>query len=74
MYTQSRTNGYLPASAFTRKERMVIDDSGYYYKTREGEQIGPFPTQSCANFDLNIFIHVKAIELELSSIQSLKVA
>ena len=73
MSTQGRANGYLPASEFTRKERIVIDDHGYHYKTREDGLVVPSPTESTAKFDLNQFIHAKRVEQELSRLKSLKV-
>jgi len=63
METQGRANGYLPAAAFTRKERMVIDDDGYHYRTREQKLVGPFETESAAIFNLNRFVHTKITEL-----------
>lgn len=70
MTTQGRANGYLPASAFTRKERVVIDDSGFHYRTREQKLVGPFDTESAAIFDLNCFVVAKKAELNRASINS----
>ena len=47
-----------------RKDRFVLSDEGYFYKTRECDLIGPFATESEALFDLNTFIEVAKIEQE----------
>ena len=53
---------------------MVTQEGDYYYKTREQEMIGPYPTESIAKFELNIFLHIKAIEKELLDNKYKKVA
>lgn len=63
MYSQSRTDGYLPATAFTRKTRIVIDDNGYHFKTRGGELIGPFRSELLAIKELEYFIYEKEMEI-----------
>ena len=63
MYTQARANGYLPAIAFTRKARIVIDDGGYHFKTRGGKLIGPFPSELSAIKELNKFVLDKEMEI-----------
>jgi len=65
MYTKRSTDGYLLIAAFTRNDRMVIKEGDYYYRTREQEMMGPYPTEAIAEFELNIFLHIKAIEQEL---------
>ena len=65
MNNQQRAHSYVPASLYNRSERIVIADDGYFYKTREGEVLGPFHTESKALFDLNIFLNILEIEKEL---------
>ncbi len=65
MNNQQRAHTYVPASFFNRSDRILIDDNGFYYKTREGATAGPFLTESKALFDLNIFIKITEIEVEL---------
>ena len=65
MYTKRSTDGYLLIAAFTRSRRMVIKEDDYYYKTREQEIMGPYSTGPIAEFELNIFLHIIAIEQEL---------
>ena len=65
MNNQQRAHTYVPASLFKRSDRIVIDDNGYYYKTREGGITGPFITEAKTLFDLNIFILTTEVELEL---------
>lgn len=74
MEAQNRLGGVLPAAAFTRKERLVVNDSGYYFKTREDNLMGPFPTEAEAKFELNTFIKIKHLEIEFKSISSSMVA
>lgn len=62
METQGRANGYLPASAFTRKERVVINDDGYHYRTREQKLVGPFETEAATIFALERFVDDKTTE------------
>ena len=50
---------------FNRSSRFVINDEGFFYRTRECELIGPFPTESEALFDLNVFVKVTEIEESL---------
>ena len=59
MISPGRSNGYLPAGAFSRTERIVIDDAGFYFKTRSHELVGPFETEAHANYELAMFINVK---------------
>jgi hypothetical protein len=63
MYSQGRANGYMPASAFTRKQRIVINDDGYHYRTREQKLVGPFDSESAILFDLERFVSSKIEEL-----------
>jgi len=63
---------YLPRATdlpdcqvYSRSERLIINDEGYFYLTREGDVMGPFITESQALFDLNVFIQVTAIEKEI---------
>ncbi len=74
MNMKSRENGYLPAAAFMRTDRVVMQTDGYYYKTREEGIVGPFATRSLVNFELNIFMNIKQIEKELINEDPLKVA
>jgi len=74
MQLQGREGGYLPASAFTRTHRIVINDNGYYFKTREQSILGPFPTEAETLFELNVFIEIKEIEKEFSVSGSSQVA
>ncbi len=71
--SRSRTNGYLPASAFTRKERMVIDDNGYHYRTREQKLVGPFDSESHTIFDLNRFVKTKKAEMARDSVNPVEI-
>ena len=73
MESQGRANGYLPASAFTRKERIVIDDKGFHYRTRERKLVGPFDSESATIFDLNRFVKTKKAEIARDSINPLEV-
>ena len=50
---------------FKRSSRIVHDDDGFHYRTREGELVGPFSTEAKAKYDLNTFLKVVAIEKEL---------
>ncbi len=59
MYSQSRAKGYLPATAFTRKDRIVIDDQGFHFKTREDGLIGPFPSEILVQAGLDRFVKSK---------------
>ncbi len=72
MQTQGRANGYLPASAFTRKDRLVIDDNGYHYKTRENKLVGPFSTELAAIFDLERFVNSKIAEIPIGPTNTAK--
>jgi hypothetical protein len=62
-----RTVGYLPASAFTRTRRLIMEDDGFYYKTRENGVVGPFSTEATASYELNQFIMAIEIENDLRS-------
>lgn len=68
MTNQQRAHTYVPASFFKRSDRILIDDAGYYHKTREVGVTGPFHTEAKALFDLNIFIHTAEVEVELSQL------
>lgn len=74
MYTKRNTDGYLLIAAFIRNNRMVTREGDFYYRTREQEMMGPYPTQSIAEFELNIFMHIKAIEQDLLNHKFKKVA
>ena len=74
MYTKRSTDGYLLIAAFIRNDRLVTKDGDYFYRTREQEFIGPYPTESIAEFELNIFLHIKTIEQELLGQYSKKAA
>ena len=65
MNYQRRSNEPQDLGPLTRKNRFVINDEGYFYRTRECDLIGPFPTQSEALFDLNVFVKVTEIEQTL---------
>ncbi len=65
MSTKRSTDDYLLIAAFTRKDRMVFKNGDYYYKTREQRFMGPYPTEPTAEFELNIFLHIKSIEQDL---------
>ncbi len=70
MNNQSRHQGYFPASFFCRTERLILDDTGYHYRVRKGEAVGPFPTEKAACQDLNSYIKYIAINESLSSAQN----
>lgn len=74
MQIQGRIDGYLPASAFNRTQRIVIGDGGYHFKTREDSIVGPFHTEAEARFELNLFVEIKQIEREFSTLDSSQVA
>ena len=57
-----------------RSNRFVVNDSGFYYKTREGDLHGPFSTESSALFDLNIFLEVVEIEKQIHEDYGLQLA
>lgn len=65
MNTKRITDGYLLIAAFTRNNRMVTSEGDYYYRTREQELMGPYPSETVAEFELSIFLHIKTIEQEL---------
>ncbi|TQV74957.1 hypothetical protein FLL45_08420 [Aliikangiella marina] len=50
---------------FTRTNRLVVSDDGYFYRTRECDLIGPFFTEAEALYDLNVFVKVSEIEQNL---------
>jgi hypothetical protein len=56
MDTPNRTNGILPAYCFNRSDRLLMDDNGYFCRTREGQIIGPYKTESAVIFHLNSYI------------------
>lgn len=70
METQGRANGYLPAAAFTRKERIVIDDEGYHYRTREQKLVGPFDSEAATTIALDRFVSTKMQESERALVKS----
>jgi hypothetical protein len=74
MNLQHRANGYLPAVCFNRSERILIDDSGYYYKTREGEVVGSFATEAAARYDMNKFLELIELEKEFLEMDFLMAA
>ncbi|MCW8878731.1 MAG: DUF6316 family protein [Kangiellaceae bacterium] len=53
------------AQLYNRSDRVIINDEGYFYRTREQDLMGPFSTESEALFDLNVFLQVTEIEQEL---------
>jgi hypothetical protein len=63
---QRRANEPEDLEPIARQSRFVINDEGYFYRTRECDLIGPFPTESEALFDLNVFVKVTEIESTLS--------
>ncbi|WP_444997271.1 DUF6316 family protein [Aliikangiella sp. IMCC44359] len=67
MNAQYRKNGFIPPVYFNRSSRIFNNDSGYYYKTREGEVRGSFPTEAEARYDLNHFVELIQLEQELQS-------
>jgi hypothetical protein len=50
---------------FTRSDRLIIDDRGFYYRTRENISNGPFATEAQALHELNVFLSVIRLENEL---------
>jgi len=56
MSNQSRQQGYIPASFFHRTDRWVLDETGYHYRVRKGETIGPFSCEKEAKNDLSGYI------------------
>lgn len=57
MNNPNRNIGHFPASFFNRTSRVVLNESGYHYKIREGTPIGPFQSEVQALCDLNRFIN-----------------
>ena len=60
-----RISDALGAQLYDQTDRVIINDEGYFYRTREQELMGPFSTESEALFDLNVFLRVTEIEKEL---------
>ncbi len=60
-----RNSDSIPAANYQRTERFVINDAGFFYRTRENELIGPFVSEAEAQQDLNVYIQVIAIEQDL---------
>lgn len=56
MSNQSRQQGYFPASFFRRTDRLLLDDTGYHYRVRKGETVGPFSCEKDANNDLSGYL------------------
>ncbi|TQV88212.1 DUF6316 family protein [Aliikangiella coralliicola] len=52
---------------FKRSNRIVVNDEGFHYRTREGQLVGPFSTKSEAKYDLNTFLKIVAIEKEFEN-------
>ncbi|TQV77483.1 hypothetical protein FLL45_05950 [Aliikangiella marina] len=50
---------------FERKERLIIRDGFYFYRTRECQFIGPFETAKDAASDLNMFVEINQIEQQI---------
>lgn len=57
---------------FKRSERLIVNERGFYYRTREGNVAGPFVTRSHAMFDLNNFVSVAIIEEQLQKDSTLQ--
>lgn len=74
MNIQARANDTVKRYIYQRTDRVIINDDGYYYRTREGEQMGPFATISETLFDLNIFKQVTILEQELNEENYLDIA
>lgn len=74
MRTLRRISDPQISEVFTRSERLVIDDNGYHYRTREGELIGPFVTESQALYDLNSFVELSVLQQQLLNDTSLELA
>lgn len=60
-----RAKGYLPASYYNRTDKILCGDSGFYYKTSDGENVGPFDTEVQAMYDLNNYVRITAAEEEM---------
>jgi hypothetical protein len=63
----NRAHGYLPAAAFTRTERIVIDDDGFYFKTRENGIVGPYTTESFAINELQKYVLTNKLAHDLKA-------
>ena len=50
-----------------RSDRLVVNDEGFFYRTRECDLIGPFATELAARADLKFFINVTRIEQNISA-------
>ncbi|WP_444996996.1 DUF6316 family protein [Aliikangiella sp. IMCC44359] len=69
-----RTEELQPSTLYKRSDRFVVNDSGFFYKTREGDLHGPFSTESSALFDLNIFLEIIEIEKQIHNDYGLQLA
>lgn len=74
MNLQARANDAVKRYIYQRTDRVMINDEGYFYRTREGEIMGPFATESETLFDLNIFKQVTMLEQELNDENYLDIA
>ncbi len=71
MISTRRINDPIKSQHRSRKDRVVISDEGYHYRTREEQLIGPFVTEANALYDLNNFIELTSIQQQLMEDQSL---
>ncbi len=59
MNQTSRSQGYFPGSFFNRSDRLLMNEQGYHYQTREGKAMGPFPNKTTALLNLESYIRNK---------------
>ncbi|MEZ5570443.1 MAG: DUF6316 family protein [Halioglobus sp.] len=47
----------------SRSNRMYMDDSGWYFRTREGHSVGPFRDELEASTQLEVYIRLLEVGL-----------
>ena len=50
---------------FSKSQRIIANDRGFFYKVRGGKVNGPFKSRQDAESDLSVFIKILKIEAEL---------
>ena len=56
-----------------RSDRFFVVDTGYYFSTREGTDVGPFPSHKAAERGLDLYIHIMQSE-DQAGIYAAKIA
>jgi len=65
MRAQRNIDNQFAKHSFNRSERLINQDSVYFYKTRDGDVSAKFGTRAAALYDLNKFIAVITLQKEL---------